>query len=86
MSFGFLSDQKGSRRKILVDRRVNDSEIPSAYPGCDFAGRYYGQAFEIDGEVYIKGEGVEVGEFIDARITDADAFDMEAEVLDSQRT
>ncbi len=83
VSFGFLSDQKGSCHKILVDRRVNDSEIPGAYPGCDFAGRYYGQAFEIDGEVYIKGEGVEVGEFIDARITDADAFDMEAEVLDA---
>lgn len=83
VSFGFLSDQKGSRRKILVDRRITDSGVPGAYPGCAFAGRYYGQAFEIDGEVYVRGDGAAVGEFIDVRITDADAFDMEAEVLDS---
>ena len=80
VSFGFMSDQIGKNHSILVDRRVDESAPTGANPGCDFAGRYYGQAFEIDGEVYIKGEGIEVGEFVNARITDADAFDMEAEV------
>jgi ribosomal protein S12 methylthiotransferase len=83
VSFGFLSALKGADLRILVDRELDDASPPPSYPDCGFAGRYYGQALEIDGEVYLKGKGVEVGEFVGAKVTDADAFDLEAEVLNT---
>lgn len=35
-------------------------------------GRYYGQAPEVDGQVFVIGEGLVEGEFVRVRITDAD--------------
>lgn len=45
--------------------------------------RYYGQAPEIDGIVIIYGlgEGIRPGRFVDVRITDADEYDLRAEVV-----
>jgi ribosomal protein S12 methylthiotransferase len=83
VTFGVLARQTGKRHRILVDRRV-DSES-TVHPGCSYAGRYYGQAYEVDGEVYLRAQGVETGEFVDARILDADTFDLEADVEGSQR-
>jgi ribosomal protein S12 methylthiotransferase len=79
VSFGLLERERGRTRRILVDRRV-DRET-ALYEDCSHAGRYYGQAYEIDGEVYLKGGGLDVGEFVDARITDSDEFDLAAEAI-----
>jgi ribosomal protein S12 methylthiotransferase len=82
ITFGLLSSERGKRHRVLVDRRLE--RRGGARAGFSHAGRYYGQAFEIDGEVYIKGRGIEEGGFADVRITDADAFDLEAETVDPQ--
>lgn len=37
-----------------------------------FWGRHYGQAPEVDGQVFVMGEGLAEGEFVRVRITDAD--------------
>ncbi|UCG53147.1 MAG: 30S ribosomal protein S12 methylthiotransferase RimO [Candidatus Latescibacterota bacterium] len=79
VTFGLLSREIGGRRRILVDRRVEEGS--GTYPGCGYAGRFYGQAYEIDGEVYLRGGAPEIGTFVDARVTDTDVFDLEA-VLD----
>jgi ribosomal protein S12 methylthiotransferase len=76
VTFGLLSSEKGRRHRILVDRRVeNGGGEPR---GFSHAGRYYGQAYDIDGEVYLEGPSLEVGEFVTATIVDADAFDLQA--------
>jgi ribosomal protein S12 methylthiotransferase len=82
ITFGLLSSERGRRQRVLVDRRIEKE--PGARAGFSHAGRYYGQAYEIDGEVYLKGRGLAEGDFVMARITDADAFDLEAEVDEPQ--
>lgn len=82
ITFGLLSSERGKRHRVLVDRRLEGRG--EARAGFSHAGRYYGQAFEIDGEVYLKGRGIKEGGFADVRITDADAFDLEAETVDPQ--
>lgn len=76
VTFGLHSAERGAVHRVLVDRRR------SATPGdaCTYAGRYYGQALEVDGEVLLKGSGLRIGEFVDARITDGDVFDLHGEV------
>jgi ribosomal protein S12 methylthiotransferase len=83
VTFGVLSDQKGKRHRILVDRAI-DTGV-EACRRFSHAGRYYGQALDIDGEVYIEAVDLAVGEFVEARITEANAFDLEARVDHPQR-
>ncbi len=64
--------------RVLVDRETDDRTGPR------LAGRFYGQALEIDGEVYVSGEA-RVGEFVDARVTDTDVFDLYARVVPDRR-
>ncbi len=78
VTFGLLSAEKGRTLRILVDRSVEDGS--GGLEGCTHAGRYYGQAYEIDGEVYLEGEALRVGEFVDGTILDADASDLRAKV------
>jgi len=72
ISFGARSRFVGRTLPVLIDRRVE----PGESEGSHFAGRFYGQALEVDGEVYIEGEGLEVGSFVDVRITDAGPYDL----------
>lgn len=74
ISFGARSRFVGRTLPVLVDRRVDPGEAE----GCHFAGRFYGQALEVDGEVYIEGpgEGLEPGDFADVLITDAGPYDL----------
>jgi ribosomal protein S12 methylthiotransferase len=81
ITFGLLSGELGRRHRVLVDRRL---ERRGERAGFSHAGRYYGQAYEIDGEVYMKGPGLQEGVFAEVRITDADAFDLEAQTEDPQ--
>lgn len=76
VAFGLNSGETGIVHRVLVDRRVDDPR-DGEFP---FAGRYYGQAPEVDGEVMVRGDGVVVGKFVNARIVDADVFDLHAEV------
>ena len=46
------------------------------------AGRYYGQAPEIDGLVLINEGNAEVGKFYDVRITDAHTYDLVGEIVE----
>lgn len=64
--------------RVLVDRATGDRVGPR------FAGRFYGQALEIDGEVYVSGDA-RVGEFVDARVGDTDVFDLYARVVPDRR-
>jgi len=41
--------------------------------------RIYSQAPEIDGHTIVKGKGLEVGSFIDVKITAAHDYDLEGE-------
>lgn len=77
IAFGLHSAERGMLRRVLVDRNLDDG----GPRGFQFAGRYYGQALEVDGEIWLKGERIEVGQFVDARITDADSLDLRAEVV-----
>ena len=61
----------GQRLDVLVDE---------AEPGQDPIGRSYGEAPEIDGVVHLRrGEGLEPGDLVAARIVDADEHDLYAE-------
>ena len=77
VSFGARSRFVGERLPVLVDRRLDDDEVQD---GFGFAGRFYGQALEVDGEVLVapppESDGIDVGNFADVRITDADTCDL----------
>lgn len=83
ISFALLSNEEGKRHRVLIDRSLDGGS--EAHAGCSCAGRYYGQAYEIDGEVYLRGEDLPVGEFVDALITSADEFDLEGVAEGAQK-
>jgi ribosomal protein S12 methylthiotransferase len=64
--------------QVLVDRVAEPGE--GAFGECAHAGRFYGQALDIDGEVYLSGP-VTVGEFVAARVVETDVFDLRADVI-----
>jgi ribosomal protein S12 methylthiotransferase len=76
ITFGLHTGDHGSIRRVLIDRQLTEVS-----EGFGYAGRYYGQALEVDGEVWLKGEHLPIGQFVDARITDSDSFDLRAEIV-----
>ena len=56
---GFNKSRVGSRVGVIVETRERGR----------YLGRSYAESPEIDGHIIIKGRGVAIGEFIDARIT-----------------
>lgn len=79
ISFSANSSRIGEVYEVLVDRELDAQE--GAIDGCSTAGRFYGQAPEIDGEVFIRGEGVVVGDFIETKITESGIFDLVGELV-----
>lgn len=79
VSFAVISRRCGDVYKVLIDREVEGDE--GVFDGCQFAGRFYGQALEVDGEVYLPAEGLRVGDFVDARITETGIFDLKGELV-----
>jgi len=59
----------GRTMRALVDLSVEDEAVA----------RIYSQAPEIDGHTIVKGKGLEVGSFIDVKITAAHDYDLEGE-------
>lgn len=82
VSFGVQARRVGETYRILVDRKCESAEEAFEFNGTGaHAGRYYGQAPEIDGEVFVASEDVEIGEFATVQITDSDIFDLKGELL-----
>jgi ribosomal protein S12 methylthiotransferase len=74
LSFAARSRFSGARLRVLVDRAAGPGEAGG------YAGRFYGQAPEIDGEVFVTGDA-RVGDFADVRVTGTDVFDLCGEVI-----
>jgi ribosomal protein S12 methylthiotransferase len=72
VSFGVQAARVGNTFDVLVDRRCG----PEEHAGGAVAGRFYGQAPEIDGEVFVAKGAAGVGEFVRVQITDCGVFDL----------
>ena len=59
----------GKNLKILIDRKENDQ----------YVGRSYLDAPEIDQEVFVGGENLIIGDFVNVKVYDAEEFDLFAE-------
>jgi ribosomal protein S12 methylthiotransferase len=77
VSFGVQAARVGQSLDVLVDRRCGPQEQPAG----GVAGRFYGQAPEIDGEVFVAAPSAEIGEFVRVRITDSGVFDLMGEPI-----
>jgi ribosomal protein S12 methylthiotransferase len=80
VSFGIQSRRIGQVYPVLIDRKCEPGET-AADPDAGFAGRFYGQALDIDGEVRIDTADLSVGEFAQVEITDCDLFDLKGRLL-----
>ena len=63
----------GSELRVLVEGLSDESDLL-------MQGRWYGQAPEIDGSVYLADCSARAGEFVTARVTDASDYDLAAAV------
>ncbi len=81
VSFGVQSRHIGQVYPVLIDRLCGTDEEP----GGGYAGRFYGQALDIDGEVYVESENLSVGEFAQVEITESGLFDMKGTVVGGRR-
>jgi ribosomal protein S12 methylthiotransferase len=77
-AFGFHSGYIGRTLEVLVDRTLEPT-VPDD-DECSAAGRYYGQALEIDGEVFLRPGEFQPGQFVTARIVDTTIHDLVGEV------
>lgn len=69
ISFRKNRESVGKVIKVLIDRKENDH----------FIGRSYKDSPEIDQEIYINGKDLQIGNFYDVKIFDAEEFDLFAE-------
>jgi ribosomal protein S12 methylthiotransferase len=74
-----LASRVGNEMSVLVDARIPSDERPR--PDIEWEGRFYGQAYEIDGVTYVRGGVTSSGSFVRARIVEAQAYDLFAEVV-----
>lgn len=66
ISFDLNNDRIGKTFKVLIDRSEDGY----------YMGRTQYDSYEVDNEVYIKGQDLTVGNFYNAKITDADDYDL----------
>ena len=71
ISSDLLEQYVGQRQDVLVD------SVNPEWPGL-FNGRVWFQAPEVDGQTYISGTGVEVGQVIKAEIVESNDYDLTA--------
>ena len=69
----------GNEMSILVDASLDVDERP--HGDIAWAGRYYGQAYDVDGITSLRGNIGAPGTFVRARIIEAEAYDFIAEVI-----
>jgi ribosomal protein S12 methylthiotransferase len=64
----------GQRLRVLVDGFSDEEQM--------WGGRYEGQAPEIDGVVYIQGENLTPGAFVQVEVTEATEYDLIGRPID----
>jgi len=74
-----LGARLGSELRILVDGALDADDRPRR--DIAWAGRFYGQAYDVDGITFLKGNAAAPGTFVRARIIEAEAYDLIAEVI-----
>jgi len=74
-----LAARVGTVERILVDEVLGETERPS--PSVWGTGRFYGQAYEVDGFTYLSGTVRDPGTFVSVYIYNANAYDLFASVL-----
>ncbi len=74
VAFAWAAAQVGQEHPVLIDGP--DPEFPQ-----HFRGRTYADAPEIDCEVRIKGKNLHPGDFVRAKITAADGYDLVAKAI-----
>ena len=72
IAFDALQSLRGTVQEVLVDG-------PSQDPAFQWEGRLAGQAPEIDGVVYLRGEGLAPARFERVRITDVEGYELVGE-------
>jgi tRNA A37 methylthiotransferase MiaB len=72
-----LAARLGSEVAVLVDAALPARERPRR--DVEWVGRFYGQAYDIDGVTYLAGGAGSPGRFVQARIVEAQAYDLVAE-------
>ena len=70
-----LAARVGSVSLALIDGRAE---------GGRWSARTQGEAYEVDGAVFVEGDGLEAGDFVPVRITGASAYDLWATALAPQ--
>lgn len=73
-----LSERIGSEIRILVDSALPVPERPLS--DIRWVGRFFGQAFEVDGVTYLRGPVPGPGALVRGRVCEAQAYDLIAEV------
>ena len=73
ITFEWNASWVGKRLEAIIDRRV---------PGREHAyiGRGYADAPEVDGQVYVTGEGLEPGKIVASEVVAAKGYDLIAVV------
>lgn len=74
-----LSSRISQRLTVIVDEVLEAEEKPSE--DIWGAGRYFGQAYDVDGVTYLSGRVLKAGDMTGCRISSAGAYDLFAEVL-----
>jgi ribosomal protein S12 methylthiotransferase len=73
-----LAARLGSELAVLVDAALPRDERPRR--DIAWVGRFWGQAYEVDGVTYLRGNPGGAGRFVRARIVEAQAYDLVAEL------
>lgn len=71
-------DRVGSVVRVLLEDKAE--QAGDGAPGGGFEGRAEHQAPEVDGTVLVRGEGLALGDIVDARVTGSDGVDLVADV------
>jgi ribosomal protein S12 methylthiotransferase len=69
IAFAWNAAQVGRHMDVMIDRRVAGQ--PPAY-----VGRTYADAPEIDGQIYVTGEGLRPGEIVSCEVVAAEGYDL----------
>lgn len=80
ISASMMQDLVGDHLRVLVDGYSSEHELV-------LTGRYYGQAPEVDGQVFLSYENcdcdmAEIGDFVDVEIVEATEYDLVGNVID----
>ncbi len=79
VSHRLLESRVGRMETILVDEHLSSGDAPR--PGIWGMGRFYGQAYEVDGVTFLGGPRHPPGALVTGRIEHAEAYDLFARVI-----